>query len=209
MSAAAPEIAVVIPTYNRSARILPLLESLAAQTLPPQSFEVIVVDDCSTDDTHEVVEKAAANLPYRLRVLRTPRNHGPAAARNLGWQSATAPFVAFTDDDCDPSAQWLSAGLRALRSAEAPGVVQGSTHIPEGTPVDQLLDWNVHRYVAGPTPWYEGCNLFFRHDVLAQTGGFDEDIRYYGEDCAAGWRVTEAGYRRAFEPDAAVTHAVE
>jgi GT2 family glycosyltransferase len=200
-------VAVVIPTFERAAMASELLAHLADQTLAPGAFEVIVVDDCSQDGSMEIFEQLAP-LPYRLRVLRTAVNRGPAAARNLGWQATEAPIVAFIDDDCTPSPRWLAAGLAAF-SRPTIGVVQGRTHVPEGESVEGITDWYVWREVEASTPYFEGCNLLFRHDVLQQTGGFDEEIRYYGEDCAAGWRVMEAGYERAFAVDASVSHAVE
>jgi GT2 family glycosyltransferase len=186
-----------------------LLGELAGQSLSRERFEVIVVDDCSTDDTLRAVDELSPSLPYRLTSLGTPTNRGPAAARNLGWRATSAPFVAFLDDDCTPDPGWLEAGLQVMRADPEPGVVQGSTHAPDGAEIHGLTDWYIWRVVEHPTPFFEGCNLFFRRDVLSVTGGFDEDIRYYGEDCAAGWRVLEAGYARAFAPLASVRHPVD
>ncbi len=185
-----------------------LLAGLANQTMAADLFEVIVVDDCSLDDTLGAVDAISSQLPYRLRALRTPVNRGPAAARNLGWQATDAPIVAFLDDDCTPSPEWLEAGVAAF-DRPAIGIVQGRTRLPEDASIHRLTDWYLWRIVEQPTPFFEGCNLFFRRDVLAETGGFDEDIRYYGEDCAAGWRVLEAGHARAFAVRASVCHPVE
>lgn len=204
-----PDISVVIPTYQRSANLPLLFKELANQTLAPERFEVLVVDDCSSDDSVALAETWAHQLPYRLRVMRTASNRGPATARNLGWAAATAPVVAFLDDDCTPAAAWLEAGLASFEALPQPGVVQGTTALPVGASTDRLIDWWVWREVSGPTPYFEGNNLFFRRDVLERTGGFDEDIAHYGEDCAAGWRAMEAGFERAFCPEAVVTHPLE
>jgi glycosyltransferase involved in cell wall biosynthesis len=204
-----PDIAVVIPSYQRAAQLPRLLREMVNQTLALERFEVIVVDDCSVDDTVSVVEEMARLLPYRLRVIRTPRNHGPAAARNLGWRATAAPVVAFLDDDCTPSSGWLEAGLGAFDGHPRPGIVQGATLLPKGADTRVLTDWWICRHVVGPTPLFEGGNLFFPREVLMITGGFDEEIQYYGEDCAAGWRVLEAGFDRAFCLGASVTHPLE
>ncbi|HEX3794033.1 MAG TPA: glycosyltransferase family 2 protein [Acidimicrobiales bacterium] len=204
-----PEIAVVVPTFQRSEKLLPLLTSLGRQSLSTGRFEVIVVDDCSRDDTFELAREEVTSLPYALTVLQTPVNSGPAVARNIGWQSSTAPLIAFLDDDCIPSRRWLQAGLEAFQEQPQTGVIQGRTHIPEGSSVDRLTDWFVWRQIDGPTPYFEGANIFYRRASLEVTGGFDEEIGYHGEDCAAGWRVLEAGFRQGYCAEASVEHPIE
>jgi GT2 family glycosyltransferase len=203
------DIAVVIPTFGRVKPLLDQLRHLVNQSIPSDRFEVIVVDDCSLDDTVMLVKELAEEMPYRLRVFQTPMNHGPAAARNIGWKETLAPVVAFLDDDCTPAPGWLEAGIAAFASQPSLGVLQGATLIPEGADTSVLTDWWVCRLVLRPTPWFEGCNLFISRDALLETGGFDEEIRYYGEDCAAGWRVLEAGFDRGFSYEARVTHPME
>jgi GT2 family glycosyltransferase len=204
-----PDIAVVIPSYQRAQALALRLGELTEQTMAPSRFEVIVADDCSTDDTQQVVEDMARHLPYRVRVVRTPVNDGPAAARNLGWRATEAPVVAFLDDDCTPAPKWLEAGLASFDATPQPGVVQGATLLPVDADTTLLTDWWVCRHVVSPSPWFEGGNLFMTRVALEMTGGFDEDIHYYGEDCAAGWRILEAGYTRAFSDEAAVTHPMQ
>jgi GT2 family glycosyltransferase len=201
---------VVIPTYRRPALICALLEQLVHQTLSAASFEVIVVDDGSDDGTSAQVLAVAATLPFSVRLSQAATNRGPAAARNLGWRAARAPLLAFADDDVTPAPGWLEAGLRALEAEPAVGVVQGRTLPPPE--VDLLAthygppNWDMLLLVEGPTPFFEGCNLFFRREALEQGGGFDEDFRWWVEDTAAGWRVLAAGWERGFAPDALVTH---
>jgi GT2 family glycosyltransferase len=204
-----PEIAVVIPTYQRGELLAPLLRRLGEQTLAAGRFEVVVVDDCSTVDSVAVVEALASEVPYRLRAIRTPVNSGPAVARNLGWHQSTAPLVAFLDDDCDPYPEWLEAGLAAFKEQPESGVIQGKTDVPEGVSLPRWSDWFIWRVILGPTPFFEGCNIFYRREALEKTGGFDEEIAYHGEDSAAGWRVVEAGYGRGFSSEAAVSHPME
>ncbi len=204
-----PLIAVVVPTYNRSDRLVPLFTALAKQTLPADDFEVVVADDCSTDDTVSVLEDLQTSMPFAMRIVRMPANGGPAAARNLAWQHTSAPIVAFTDDDCEPLPEWLEAGLAAFVGLPNVGVVQGATLAIGGMRPEYHSDWYVCRHIVKPTPQFEGCNLFFRREVLDITGGFDEEIGYHGEDTAAGWRVLEAGFDRAFAAEAAVDHPVE
>ena len=214
-------VSVVVPTHNRSGRLAELLRRLASQSLGPDRFEVVVVDDCSIDDTGVVLASLADELPYRLVALRTPVNGGPAAARNLGWRAASAPVAAFTDDDCIPDDGWLAAGLAAFAADPALGVVQGRTRPPDGVDISKLQGWYVWRDVSAATPYFDGCNVFYRRAALDRTGGFDEQIAWWstrpgagapvawGEDTAAGWSVVEAGWGRGFAADAVVVHDVE
>ncbi|MHB1534686.1 MAG: glycosyltransferase family 2 protein [Acidimicrobiales bacterium] len=204
-----PLVTVVVPTYRRMARCQRLVDALAEQTLGAEEFEVVVVDNCSADDTFDRLAAWSATLPYRLRPLRTTINRGPAPARNLGWRHADAPIVAFTDDDCVPEPRWLEAGLGVMEGDAALGVVQGRTTAPAGAPVDPSWRWVHRQEIDGPTAHFEGCNVFYRREALEATGGFSETIGWWGEDAAAGWRVVEAGWRRAFAPDAIVYHDVE
>jgi GT2 family glycosyltransferase len=206
---AAPEISVVVPTFDRADRIPELLNRLSRQSLDAGRFEVLVVDDCSTADIVSLVEGLAPDLPFAVHAIRTPSNAGPAATRNLGWRSASAPLLAFLDDDCSPEPSWLEAGLAALLAQPGAGVIQGRTLAPPGVDVLELPDWFLWRVVEESGPYFEGCNLFLRRSVLELTGGFDEEIGRYGEDTAAGWRVLEAGWERGFAADAVVVHAVE
>ena len=199
-----PEIAVVCSTFRRPGLLPRLVAALEAQTLEHDRFEVLIVDNASGDETSEVLEQLADGSPLHIRPLRTDVNAGPGPARNLGWRSTAAPYVAFTDDDCVPDPAWLAAGLATLRADERIGVVQGATL----RPLDQrpTSDWTMFRQVLGPSPYFEGCNLFFRRDALEATGGFDEDAGFGSEDTVAGWAVLHAGWERRFDEVAAVRH---
>lgn len=217
-----PAVSVVIPTHDRSARTAELLRRLARQSIGADRFEVLVVDDCSSDDTFQMLNEAAGTVPYRLVPLRTQANGGPAAARNVGWRAATAAVVAFMDDDCLPEDGWLAAGLAAFDADPDLGVAQGCTRAPDGIDVTRLQGWYVWRVVQAATPYFDACNIFYRRSALERTGGFDEQIAWWstrprpgatpvawGEDTAAGWAVVEAGFGRGFVADAVVVHEVE
>jgi GT2 family glycosyltransferase len=199
------DITVVAPTYQRAARVERLVRALERQTLPRHRFDVVVVDDASTDGTAAELARLAAASPLQLRTERTDRNRGPAAARNLGWRATDAPVVAFVDDDCVPEPGWLEAMARAFGRNPRLGVAQGRTAAAAG-PRDL---WTLARVIGDETPWFEGCNIGYRRQALERTGGFDEEIRWYGEDTAAGWKVVEAGWERDFVPDAVVTHDLD
>src|SRR5947209_16629356 len=98
---------VVIPTCRRPALLGRCLDALAAQTLPPEDYEILVADDAADDATRARVESFAARVPVAVRYLAVSDTHGPAAARNVGRRAARAPVVAFTDDDTIPDPGWL------------------------------------------------------------------------------------------------------
>lgn len=201
-----PVLAIVVPTYRRPEGLARLLDALARQTLPPDRWEVVVVDDHGGPDTAAVLDQLVAGSSLPARVIHQATNQGPAAARNVGWRSTTAPFVAFTDDDCVPRPDWLASGLKALEAGADTGVVQGRTVRPAGSEGYSYTCFTVVREVLAPSPWFEGCNLFFRRAALEAAGGFDESIGWFGEETALGWSVVEAGWQRAWADNATVEH---
>ena len=135
----------------------------------------------------------------------SPEPRGPAAARNTGWRAARAPLVAFTDDDCVPTPQWLQAGLEAGRpDTIVQGVTQPDPYQPSG-----LLTRTVQVDSLGPQ--YETCNIFYPRQALESLDGFDEGygLTPGGEDTDLAWRAIEAGLSTALAPEALVHHAVE
>lgn len=200
------QVAVVVPTYRRAANLPRLVAALEAQTLPHDQFEVVIVDNGSDDDTPAVLAALAASSELRLVPLRIEVNEGPARARNLGWQTSTAPYVAFTDDDCVPRSDWLAQALATARATPELGVLQGATLRPAGSPDATMR--SVVRETLAPSPYFEGCNLVFPRPVLERTGGFDESFPFSGEDTAAGWAAVEDGGRWIFDETAAVEHDV-
>src|SRR4051812_25416434 len=108
-------------THNRRERLIAMLDSLRAQTVGRDRFEVIVVDDASSDGTQEELERQSARGDLNLKVIRRQTGGGPAVARNEGWRAASATLVAFTDDDCVTVPAWLEAGPPP--PAPAPGAV--------------------------------------------------------------------------------------
>lgn len=204
-------MSVVVPTYRRPGPLGACLAALGHQTIGPASFEVVVVDDSSGDDTPHVVAAIAERSDFPLRLItRQGANRGPAVARNLGWRAARGDVVAFIDDDCQPDPGWLEAGLAAFRGADGVGVVQGRTQAPEGVDVGGLTDWYTWQIIYGPTHHFEACNVFYRRRALEASGGFDEQIPWpWGEDAELGWKVLAAGWDRGFATAAVVTHPVE
>jgi GT2 family glycosyltransferase len=192
-------VAVVIPTARRETRLAFALEALAAQTLAPERFEVVVVREDYRGP------KAAAPDGLRVRFLSVAPGAGASANRNVGWRGTDAPLVAFTDDDCRPSAEWLE---RLVEAADrSPGaIVQGRTD-PDPDELARLHGLAVTQSIVAPSPWYQTCNIAYPRALLEQLGGFDERFDG-GEDADLGLRAVESGATREFVDGARVWHAV-
>ncbi len=198
-----PRVAVVVSAYDRAALLPALVEALQAQTLT--GFEALLVDNGSRDGTHDELLRLTAG-DDRFRVLRIDVNRGPARARNLAWRTATAPLVAFTDDDCAPRLDWLERLVAAAAEAD---IVQGRT-VPAPDPPGHRPGWfDRSQRIERWSGRYETCNLLLRRSVLEAHGGFNEQFRIaMGEDTDLGLRAAEAGARTAFAADAVVEHHV-
>jgi GT2 family glycosyltransferase len=202
----APEISVVVPTRNRQERLLALLRSLERQSLPPERFEVVVVDDASDDGTAQLLQRFGADSQLRLRFIRRERPGGPSPARNEGWRAARGIVVAFTDDDCEADADWL----REL--VESPGfgekVQQGMTEpIPRERASASLFTRTITVTRLGP--YYETCNVAYPRALLEQLGGFEEGHPSPGsEDTDLALRAFDRGAGAEFLEGARVFHAV-
>lgn len=202
-----PRVSVVCSTYRRPALLPQLADALAQQTLPAEQFEVVIVDNGSPDDTGEVLRRLADEVPYRLRTLRHEQNRGAAGGRNTGWRHASAPVVAFTDDDCVPTPGWLEEGLRTL-DGSGPGTFAVGRTTPD--PAAQLLllrPFSRSMSVEEPR-FFETCNIFYRREDLEAAGGFDEGFGIGGEDTDLALRLLDAGRTAVWAPAALVHHAV-
>lgn len=197
----APDVTVAVVVKNRAAMMQRCLDGIAAQAGVP--YEVVVVDNESTDGTWELLTERAAASNGCVRVAREPGTVG--RVRNVALSMARAPVIAYVDSDCVPEPDWLVTGVRALERDPHLGVVQGRTR-PD--PASPRGSWPATQDIAQLSGMYEACNIFYRTDVLRAAGGFDEAIGFFGEDVSAGWNVLRLGHRAEFEPDAIVNHAI-
>ncbi|HWF55895.1 MAG TPA: glycosyltransferase [Solirubrobacteraceae bacterium] len=204
-----PQVSVVVSTFNRPQRLAALLEGLRAQTFPRKRFEVIVVDNGSGPETARVLEAELARGELPLRTVRHERTLGPAGGRNSGWRLARAELVAFTDDDCVPSPEWLAAALKAAK-ANPHAIVQGRTEPnPDELPGARALTCRTVS-ITELSPQFETCNILYPRAVLEELGGFDEAFGLWpaGEDTDLAWRAIGRGTEAVFAPEALVRHAV-
>ncbi len=193
------DVSVIVPTRNRCGCLERLLDSVFHQTLPVDRFEVIVVSDGSTDGTADLVRTAQATHK-NLRLLEQACK-GPAAARNTGVGMARGQFLAFTDDDCVVSPDWLEQLVGAFARTSAVGI-QGrtTTDWDKRTPLTNEVI-NEHGTCGVPT-----CNAAYRKTVYEAVGGFDESFRFpHNEDAEFAWRVERLG-PIVFVPEVHVHH---
>jgi cellulose synthase/poly-beta-1,6-N-acetylglucosamine synthase-like glycosyltransferase len=197
-----PMISVVIPAMNATATLLACLHALRHQATPAPRFEVIVVDDGSTDDTAAVAEAGGAHVE---RIAHA----GRAAARNHGAQTARASLLLFTDADCIPSSDWVSrlsapfadpsiAGTRGIYRTRQRALVARFVQLEYEDKYRLLrpmqdIDF-VDTYSAG-----------YRREVFLQSGGFDPSLPF-NEDQEFSFRLANRGHRLVFVPDAIVYH---
>ncbi len=197
-----PRISVVVCSFNGSLTIEETLKALAALDYP--NYEVIVVNDGSTDATPEIARR------FDVRLVTT-ENRGLSAARNTGMEAAAGEIVAYIDDDAYPDPHWLQFLAAAfLRSTHA---AIGGPNIAPYT--DSLTAECVANAPGGPlhvlvgdelAEHIPGCNMAFRKDRLMAVGAFSPKFRVAGDDVDVCWKLQEAGDTIGFCAAALVWH---
>lgn len=224
-------LSVIIPTRNRAPLLRLALQSLAAQTLPTERFEVLVVDNGSTDSTRQVVEEHQGQL-RELRYFFDP-TPGLHVGRHRGLREARGEVLVYADDDIEATPTWLAAIEECFGS---PGVAMvGGNNYPrfEATPPAWLTRlWQKPAYggraitslsvleiASGQRPispfYVWGCNFSIRKQVLLEAGGFhpdgmpEEQIRFRGDgETHVSAHVARKGLTCLFDSRASVYHAV-
>jgi glycosyltransferase involved in cell wall biosynthesis len=193
----APLFTVVVPTRHRNDLLALCLERLApgAQTLAAARYEVVVTDDGSETTAEAMVRE---RFPW-ARWVAGPRR-GPGANRNHGARHGSAPWLAFTDDDCLPSPGWLAAF--AAETGSGPRVLEGRTTCEAG-----LRSSREQAPVNLEGGWLWSCNMAVRREAFAALGGFDEEFPHaHMEDVDFRERALGRGEAIRFVPAAVVDH---
>jgi GT2 family glycosyltransferase len=197
-----PHISVVVCSYNGSSTIGDCCEGLSELEYP--DFEVIVVDDGSSDKTAAIAQE------YGFRVIRTD-NQGLSSARNVGLQAASGEIVAYIDDDARPDSHWLTYLAATYMRSEYGGVGGPNIAPPGDGPIAECVE----NAPGNPThillsdqeaAHIPGCNMAFRKAALEAIGGFDSQFRTAGDDVDVCWRLRQCGWRLGFSPAAMVWH---
>jgi O-antigen biosynthesis protein len=197
-----PKVSVVVCSYNGAGTIRGCLEALRQLDYP--DFEVLVVDDGSTDATGAIAAE------YNVRVL-VSAHAGLGSARNSGFRAARGEIVAYIDDDAYPDPHWLRYLATCFQRGDFIGV--GGPNLPP--PEDGIIAEAVANAPGGPdhvlltdtvAEHIPGCNMAFRKDALERIDGFDPRFRSAGDDVDLCWRLQERGWKLGFSPAAVVWH---
>lgn len=199
-----PFVSVVIPTFNRISSLLVCVGSLFKQSYPPERFEIVIVDDGSTDSTLEILEKYYKNVD-KVKIF-SQKNQGSYAARNLGIKNSKGEIICFTDDDCIAERDWIRNLVNGYKIEQIGGV--GGKIV--GYNITKILE----RYVEdiGGLGQEKFQNIFsvtanasYRKKVLDEIGVFDPYFKS-GGDADLGIRVNLKKYKILYSPDALIFH---
>lgn len=199
-----PLVSVVVASYNGARTLKTCLDSLEQLNYP--SYEVILVDDGSTDTTPQI-----ASLYPHVRNVRYNVNQGLSAARNAGIEMARGEIIAFTDSDCRADEDWLYYIVGDLLNSTYAGIgghnflptddswVAAAVMVSPGGPAHVMLTDRLAEHIPG-------CNMAFYKWALEEIGGFDPVYWKAGDDVDVCWRLQERGYRIGFSPAGFVWH---
>ena len=199
----APFVSVIVCSYNGGRTLTPCLDSLGKLNYP--DYEIILVDDGSTDDTRDIAEQ----FPHVRYIYQ--ENHGLSHARNTGAAAAKGEVFAYTDSDCMADVDWLYYLIGTLLSGDYAGVggpnvtppaqnwIQACVAAAPGGPSHVLLTDIIAEHIPG-------CNMAFYRWAFENIGGFDAEYHKAGDDVDFCWRLQQAGCVIAFSPTAIVWH---
>jgi len=218
-------ISAIICTHNRAEYLAKAIQSLVDQRTAKDQYEIIIVDNCSTDSTKEVVEQFSSVNNIRYIYESTL---GLSYARNTGWRNARGQYVAYLDDDAIACPTWLDKILEVFETVTPrPGCVGGKVYpIWEGPRPKWLSDWLLHGLAIidwSETPhaldnlcveWLVGANIAFPIDLLESIGGFTSHLDRIGNNLLSSGdvflekQIVKIGYSCFYYPDIAIGHHI-
>ncbi|MGI9533464.1 MAG: glycosyltransferase, partial [Thermodesulfobacteriota bacterium] len=221
-------ISVVICTFNRKEYLEKAIESIVNQTLNPELFELIIVNNNSSDGTGELVNKKFSALPFKLKYI-IEKEQGLSACRNTGFRNATFKYIAYIDDDGTASENWLENILLLIESVNDKDFAGAGGHV---FPIWEIpIPWWL---VPGIQQYYSvfnladkqfilsvkskrtlpGCNIFYLKSVLEKYGGFNTklgrntDKLISGEETFLNKAIINDGYKLIYEPNIQIKHHI-
>jgi GT2 family glycosyltransferase len=197
------EVSVVVPVRDGASSLPTLMQSLAAQDLDAERYEVIVVDNASRDGSGDLATSLGARVAFEAIPNRS-------RARNAGAKAARTDLFAFIDADCAASPRWLTALLSCR--GQAP-LVAGPVKIETQTPANAIERfesfWRFDQASAVAQGWAATANLMVERSAFDAVGGFDPGYRHIGEDVDFCLRARRAGFELGFCEAAVVGHDAE
>jgi glycosyltransferase involved in cell wall biosynthesis len=216
-------ISVVVCTYNRQKFIGKALECLAGQTLPPDQFEIIIVDNNSTDQTAAISQLFIRRHPAIRARYFLEEQKGLSFARNRGLQESSFPIITYIDDDAEAVPAFLETILRFMQ-AHPHAVGVGGKIIPKYSESEEpawmssYLNGFVGRLDYGDKPqqfrqpamkYPAGCNMTYTAAVLKEVGGFNNQLTFRSDDKHIYFVVTKVSPEVYYLPDAVVYHNID
>ncbi len=210
------KISVIIATYNRCVKLRALLQTLAECSLKGNECEVLIVDNNSTDTTKDVATEFQAPLRPHFRYLFEKRR-GKSNALNCGIKAARGEILAFTDDDCLPSRNWLHSIVKEFEEDPNLAVLGGRVELYDKNDIAHSLSLSNHRsqithgmQIIKNAPII-GANMAFRKCVLDRIGGFDPLLGPgarcgIAEDVEILYRCHKSGFKIVYSPEVMVLH---
>ena len=219
-----PFVSVVIPTHNRANLLREAIECLWDQTLPADRWEIIIADNCSTDDTPAVVAGLRTRSPVSLHYRRLDRDGGPSCSRNAGAEIANGRNLVFVDSDVRLDPMWLERAVAHAHADPTIGILSGKlvyasrpyiVNVYGGAMSRIGLGWDANEArpadaIVEPADflWVATAAVLIPRAVFVRLGGFDGDYYCAYEDSDFGWRANLAGYRCRSVPDLLAHHHV-
>jgi len=202
----AKNVSVVIPVYNNSDRLEKVLEALENQEYPRDRYEVMVVDNGSTDDSPEV---ARSFRGVRL-LMETEHSQSPYSARNRGIESSQGSIIVFLDSTCVPESYWLAEGVRVLKGEDADLVggnieFEFSENVTAGEILDSLININMKESIKDRQV-AKTASLMVRRQVIKEVGMFPEgvrsgaDVRWTGKAVKRGFTLVYGSNMTVYKP---------
>lgn len=214
------KISAIICAFNRANYLRKAIQSLVEQSLDTSFYEILVVDNRSTDNTQQVATEEFAHVA-NLRYIYEPIQ-GLPQARNTGWRNARGMYVAYLDDDAIASPQWLEKVLEVFETVTPqPGCVGGKIEAIWEAPrpvwlSDKLLPWltviDLHNrpLFLEENQFIVGANMAFSQKILQELSGFKEDFNsmFYNEELWMQKQLRKVGYRCFYDPNVKVGHHI-
>ena len=200
-----PDFSIIVPAYNATHTLAPCIHALQHQTNVPGDYEIIIVDNGSTDDTVALAQRSGVQVIHQQK-------RGPASARNMGIQAAKGNIVCFTDADCEPQPTWLSeivapllanleiAGCKGAYCCRQTELFARFVQLDYEDKYDILQS---HEYIA----FMDFYSASYRRDILLAIGKFNEQFTAANsEDRELSYRLASAGHKMVFQRSAVVCH---